>query len=134
MVCFEHESLDKNKLQKTLEHFNWGAAFYTWLWGLGNGCFNKTWVVLVLQAFMWIPIVNFILLLANIGLMVYYGIKGNEWAYEGRAWWNLDDFEATQKRWATVVAVTAGIFAALILFYILLFGAVVAFGAMGGSN
>lgn len=105
-----------------LNHFNWGAFWFDWIWGLANGCLGQMKMFIIISLCMmvvWlIPIVNIfvipILALVLLGLKIYYGIKGNEWAYDGRAFYNMEDMEATQKRWG----IAAGVVFALIVLYV----------------
>ena len=123
--------VDSNELNNALRHFNWGAFGFTWLWGLGNGSFKHTWIIIIPYLLMCIPIINILAALAYLGISIYFGTKGNEWAYEGRAWWSLTDFTETQKRWATAVAVIAILMVVLILVYILFIAAMI--GSMAGG-
>ena len=70
MNDFEIPAEIKNK-------FNWGAFFLGWLWGL----FNKSYITLLQIPIAFIPIIGPII---NIGLAVWFGKKGNEWALKNK--------------------------------------------------
>ena len=79
--------------------FNWGAFFLTWIWGLGNKTY-KTLLVLLIVPCAFIPFVNNIIGLAQLGLSIWFGIKGNEWAWQNKQFSSVKDFHANQKKWA----------------------------------
>ncbi|MBR6099133.1 hypothetical protein IKP85_05235 [bacterium] len=137
------QTVNAAELETELRKFNWGACGCTWMWGLGNGSFNKTWHVLIVQG-VWIlmnyiPFLNILGLLtlpAYIGLMIYYGFNGNRWAFENRAWWSLEDFTATQRRWAivtiTVLCITIlCVIIGIIIFFVAFAAMLSSFGAFG---
>lgn len=101
---------------EVLSKFNWGAFWYSYFWGLGNGAFRKTVPILICDILSGIPIINIVVLIINLILRIIAGINGNKWAYEGRAWYDAKDFEDTQRRYATVVAVN---FAVLVVFFVM---------------
>ena len=83
----------------SLNQFNWGAFFFIWIWGI----FNRVYITLI-----FIPIVVILSLigvpdiinsLVSLGLMIWFGIRGNEWAYENKDWSSLEDFHRVQRIW-----------------------------------
>lgn len=38
-------------------------------------------------------------------MKIYFGINGNQWAFDGRAWASIYDFEYTQRRWGIAVVI-----------------------------
>lgn len=113
-----------------VKKFNWGALCLTWIWGL----FNKSYITLVIFA---CPLL-FLVLKYIIGLQVpailfrvfafilaiWFGIKGNEWAWQNKHWKSIKHFHDVQKKWAIAgiavyitlfVLLIAGIIAALII-------------------
>ena len=130
--------VNPQELDSALKHFNWGVFGFTWLWGLGNGSFRKTWPAIVVDfasgLLNIIPIVGWLFgLIAMIAIRIYFGMNGNTWAFNSRAWWSLTDFEETQKRWATATAIIMGFY---VLTFILAFVILAAATAsmMGGSG
>lgn len=79
-----------------LEGFNWGACFLGWIWGIGN----QSYITLVQFATIitsFIPIIGQII---PLGFMIWFGIKGNEWAWQNKHWESVEHFQRTQKTWA----------------------------------
>lgn len=113
---------------KELKKFNWGAFGWGWLWGLSNGCLRK--VIGLDIASIVLNMVPYIGWIGALGIKIYLGLHGNEWAYNGRVWYNVKDFHDTQKRWAKFVAACACL---MVLVYILA-GAFVALGAVLSNN
>ena len=66
--------------------FSWGAYFGTWIWGL----YNRSYMTL----FMWVAGATPLRELFKI----YCGLKGNEWAYKGKKWNDVEAFNKSQKR------------------------------------
>lgn len=85
--------------------WNWGGFFLTWIWGIGNSTF------IAFLAF--VPFVN-------LAMPFVLGAKGNAWAWQNKYWHSVEDFRATQRKWAiwgfviwlvVVGAIGGGIFA-----------------------
>ena len=64
--------------------WNWGAFFFSWLWGIANG----VWVSLL------------ICLLGIIGT-IWLGAKGSEMAWGKRRFASVQQFKDTQRAWGT---------------------------------
>lgn len=77
---------------EVLTGFNWGAFLLNWIWGCGN----NTFITLVILVMAFIPIVNFFSLFVTI----WFGIKGNEWAWQNKKWESVEDFHSVQRTWA----------------------------------
>ena len=94
-----------------LNHFNWGAAFFTFIWGAFNGAFHKTfWFVLLVSC---ISVFNvFIGSVLMIVLAIIFGIKGNQWAWKSKEWDDIETFQTIQKNWALAFVI---VYAVLIL-------------------
>jgi hypothetical protein len=75
------------------KRFNWGAFLLNWIWGLGN----KTYITLIIFLLGFIPFVG---ILAIFGCQIWFGIKGNEWAWQNKKWNSIEHFHAVQKKWA----------------------------------
>lgn len=78
MDNFEIPAEIKNK-------FNWGAFLLGWIWGL----FNKTYITLLQIPIAFIPFIGPLL---SMGLAVWFGKKGNEWALKNKHFNSLDEF------------------------------------------
>lgn len=113
------------QIDKEMKKFNWGAFLLGWIWGVGNSTYNSfvyTDIILTVLGFM--PIKIPFLGLVSLGLHIYMGIKGNEWALENKEWLNLAQFTETQKKWVV------GAFAFIaIMFFIGILGGLL-FGGM----
>ena len=108
---------------EVLTGFNWGACFLNWIWGLGN----KTYITLLALVACFVPFIGGLIAL---GLIIWFGIKGNEWAWQNKKWDSVEHFHSVQKTWATwgIVLFVLGIVLGTLL--ALLFGAAV---VMGGA-
>lgn len=74
--------------------FNWGACLLNWIWGIGN----KVYIPFLMFIVGWIPFVN-------LGLIIWFGIKGNEWAWKKKRFQSVKHFHEYQKKWAAVAVV-----------------------------
>ncbi|MBR1776495.1 hypothetical protein IJ750_05435 [bacterium] len=107
------------------DNFNWGAFLLTWIWGLGN----KTYITLLMLltvVLVFIPFVNLVSGIAQIALAIWFGIKGNEWAWKNKKFASVEAFHEYQKKWAiagTILAVL-GILIGIILAFIIIVAAV----------
>ncbi len=88
--------------------WNWGAFLFTWIWGVANGVPKSLWALIPI----WNIVYAFIL-----------GAKGNQWAWEGRDWTSVEDFRASQHKWAIWGLIIYGIIFVLYLI-----------GAVSGNN
>ncbi len=105
---------------REIQKFNWGALFFWWIWGIFNGAFKQTFIpFIILLVVSFIPIINLCVIFASVGIMVYFGLNGNQWAWEGKTWNSTEHFNSIQKRWAiggTVLGTTAIMFLILSVF------------------
>lgn len=92
------------------KHFNWGAFTLSWIWGV---C-NKTYITLLVFVLSFLP---FSLVFHTIA-GIFFGIKGNEWAWQNKRWESIEQFHDYQKRWARagVVLFVCGILCFVIRF------------------
>lgn len=79
-----------------IKKWNWGAFFFSWLWGLFNGVYWP--LILIVTNF--IPYVGWLLTL--IGCIVL-GINGNEWSWKGKYWSSIAEFKRVQHNWSVAV-------------------------------
>ncbi|MBX9685388.1 MAG: hypothetical protein K2X27_01725 [Candidatus Obscuribacterales bacterium] len=75
---------DKN-VPPEVRGWNWGAFFFTWIWGICNGT--------LISLLSLIPGVHFV-------MMFVLGYKGNEWAWRNKEWPSVEQFHSTQRKWA----------------------------------
>lgn len=107
---------------KVKKHFNWGAFGFSWIWGI---C-NKSYLTLII--FVTI-ITNFIPFLGSaicLGLSIWFGIKGNEWAWQNKEWNSVEHFHSVQKKWAIATIIMSIIYAILFIFYITVVASMIA--------
>ena len=95
-----NETRDVEQVPETLDKWNWGAFLICPIWGICNGVPSMIFSVL--------PLVGF-------AMCIVAGIKGNKWAWENKRWKSVEEFEKTQKKWATIGAVFS-VFIVLALF------------------
>ncbi|MBR6298582.1 MAG: hypothetical protein IKR34_04995 [Candidatus Gastranaerophilales bacterium] len=90
--------------------FNWGAFLLTCIWGIGN----NTYITLLYIVAFFVP---FITPIVTLGFSIWFGIKGNEWAWRNKKFKSVEAFHNYQKKW-----VVAFFFISLILmvFFVIL--------------
>lgn len=86
------QGTDAQPPAEVLTGFNWGAFFLNWIWGLGNNSF----ITLVILVISFIPFVN----LLTLPVAIWFGVKGNEWAWQNKKWNSIEHFHSVQKMWA----------------------------------
>ena len=126
-------SNNKQPLPKEYKIFNWGAFLTTWIWGL---C-NKSYLTFLIFAGSIIAIIPFIGWFVPLGLQIWFGIKGNEWAWQNNEWESLEQFNENQRKWAKWSAIVVGILTVIsiifMLIYCLLIVGAVGLGALLGE-
>lgn len=85
-----------------IKGWNWGAFFFSWIWGICNGVY---WP-LVLIVVNLIPTIGGVLSLIG---WIILGINGNEWAWKGKNWSSIDEFKRVQHKWAIAILWVLGI-------------------------
>lgn len=68
-----------------IRRWNWGAFLLNWVWGIGNSTY--------LALLMFVPLVNFV-------MPFVLGARGSELAWRHRTWRSVEQFKATQRKWA----------------------------------
>ena len=85
-----------------LDRWNWGAAFFNWIWALGH----KLWVYALL---------GFVLSFIPLAAFILFGLKGNEWAWARGGYSSVEELRAKERKWAIaalivlVIAILLGI-------------------------
>ncbi|MDO8507398.1 MAG: zinc ribbon domain-containing protein [bacterium] len=131
-----------NELPPELKKFNWGAFFFSWIWGIGNG----VWIALLVFLFQSIPafgslvgiitgsfseqagavitsIITFVGVIGQIGFLIWLGINGNRLAWKTGRWADIEKFKATQKKWAIAGLVFVGGFIIIPILMLIVIGA-----------
>ena len=80
------------------KRFNWGACLLSWIWGI----YHRAWWTLLIIVGAFVP---FIGLFVCMGLCIWFGVKGNEWAWQNRKYESIEAFHASQKKWAIAGAI-----------------------------
>ena len=96
--------------------WNWGAFFWSWIWGVANG----VWVSLL------------ICLLGIIG-SIWLGAKGSEMAWAKRRFDSVEQFKSTQRAWATWGWVLFALNFIVVVIIALVFGAAIMAGIASGE-
>jgi len=96
--------------------WNWGAFWLPFFWGMSHRTYQTLLVfglalatlcvdgVLFTSKSNMLPQIGFasaLLWLAGIPLSIWYGARGNEWAWQNRTFQSVDEFRSIQKVWAT---------------------------------
>ena len=78
------------------KRFNWGAFFLSWIWGLGN----RSYITLLIFPVSLLGLIPFAGFFVTLGLCIWFGIKGNTWAWQNKQWKSIEHFHEVQKKWA----------------------------------
>lgn len=121
------------EIPKEVRRFNWGAFFFGWFWGL----FNRSYLTLIGLAvlllsyviafvlgfiggvagdkaiaglmFLLIFMFNIIASVGGFALSIWFGVKGNDWAWQNKKWDSLKHFHDVQRIWAIVGTLLIGV-------------------------
>ena len=120
------------EIPKEVKRFSWGAFFFGWIWGL----FNKSYLTLIGFAvsvlslsiafflllgglsggkevaglmFLLIMLLNIVSNIVGFALSIWFGVKGNDWAWQNKKWDSLKHFHDVQRIWAIVGTVVIGL-------------------------
>jgi hypothetical protein len=74
-------------LPPSLKKWNWGAFWLNWIWGIGNQSYKAFYCFIPFFNFYWIFVC---------------GSRGNEWAWQNKAWRNVEHFKGTQHTWSLI--------------------------------
>ena len=86
--------------------FNWGAFLWTWIWGLGN----RTYITLLMIPAMFLSFIPVVGWLISLGLCIWFGIKGNEWAWQNKYFESVEAFHESQKKWVIAFFIFFAVF------------------------
>lgn len=109
-------------LPEELKGYNWGALLLSWIWGIGN----KTYITLLSFLVAFIP---FIGCLAALGMNIWFGFKGNEWAWQNKHFESIEHFKSNQKKW-TIAGIIVTIVSIIVWIF---FGMVIGAAAVSGA-
>ncbi len=109
--------------------FNWGAFLLNWIWGIGNNSYI-TLVIFLSCIAVFIPF--FIGLFISLALCIWFGIKGNEWAWQNKQFESIEAFHNYQKKWA-IAGVIFSIIGTVIIILATAFGLVAIIALLFGK-
>lgn len=111
-------------IPREIRRFNWGAFFFTWIWGLFNNSFltliNLGYnVLVVILAFfagiiagiagvsdaafgLLLLVIQVLVGLGDLILRIWFGARGNVWAWRNKRWKDTAHFNDIQRIWAIV--------------------------------
>lgn len=101
---------DSPVLDIVAKRFNWGAFFFSWLWGLGN----RSYITLIIFPIAILDIVPILGTIVLLGILIWFGINGNKWAWQNKKWKSIEEFHKVQKIWAISGCILICIFFILI--------------------
>ena len=113
--------------EEVANHFNWGAFAFDWIWGI---CNNTKIVIGIGLVLLVLYLLGFKLtFLLCLPFDIWFGIKGNTWAWQNKEWESLEKFHKVQRTWAIV-----SIFFVILRLIAILIFIVVMIGAVYLSN
>lgn len=74
-----------SQVPQEIQHWNWGAFLLNWIWGIRHNTLAALVVFVPLFGFVWLFVC---------------GARGSEWAWRNKRWESIEQFSATQRRWA----------------------------------
>ena len=110
-------------LPEELKGYNWGAFLLSWIWGIGN----KTYITLLSFLVAFIP---FIGCLAALGMNIWFGFKGNEWAWQNKHFESIEHFKSNQKKWTIAGIIVTIVSIIVCIFFAMIIGAAAVSGAL----
>lgn len=96
-ICHKIQKEIPNEIKK----WNWGAFWFTWIWGIANNSYKTFLVFIPFFGFIW---------------TIVCGIQGNKWAWENKKWDNVIQFNKTQYKWACISNILASITIFIIIY------------------
>lgn len=90
--CGEWVDENKKNLPKEIRRFNWGAFLLNWIWGV----MHKKYITLLILPASIIPFIG------PLALAIWFGFKGNEWAWESKEWESVEQFNEVQTNWVRI--------------------------------
>ena len=69
-------------------------------------------------------LIPFIGIIACLGLQIWFGIKGNEWAWQNKKFESVEQFHSNQKKWAIAGIIVAIIGTLATILMLVVYGAV----------
>ena len=73
-----------SQVPEEIRGWSWGAAGLNWIWGV----YHNVWITLLA----FIPVFNWF-------TWIWFGLKGNAWAWRKTKWESVEAFKASQRKW-----------------------------------
>lgn len=89
----QENTYSQAEIDRTIEKWNWGAFFCTWLWGV----FHKMYGPLLILLIFPIPYIGQV---SSICLCMYMGMRGSKIAWQSGKYSDFDTFKKAQRYWA----------------------------------
>lgn len=83
----------RREIPNCVGHWNWGAFYFGWIWGIGNGVY---WPLISL-----IPYIGW---LVSFIIVIVLGVNGNQYAWE-KFHGTAEEFEMKQHNWAVAAGI-----------------------------
>jgi len=107
---------ETNELPLELKKYNWGPLCSSFIWGFFNGMPKNILITfIVLWVCCLIPVINILTGLGSLGLQIWAGTKGNEWAWNHKKWNSVEEFNNHQVKWVIYPIAIALIIAGFIV-------------------
>lgn len=90
--------------------FNWGAFLLTFIWALGHRAYLLAFLMFLANLIYFIPLFGGIICL---GLCIFFGVKGNTWAWQNKQFQSVDYFHQHERKWAI-----AGVVVSILVFVV----------------
>ena len=95
-----------DEIPSEIKGWNWGAFFFSWIWGVCNGVY---WSLLLILGSL-ISYIDVILgALISWGGCIVLGINGNKWAWKAKSWSSIAEFKRVQHEWTIAALWVFGI-------------------------
>jgi len=108
-------AIDTSQLPDELKGFNWGAFWLTCVWGGAHKAKVTNWIILaVILSSIPVTAIMVIGFILTFALAIFFGVKGNEWAWKNGKFTSNENFKRTERIWAwtgwiIVILLTAAI-------------------------
>ena len=112
ILLFKTGKITSNYPYDFRKEFNWGAFLGTWIWGLFNKSYKTLWMFIV-GLTPW-----------STHFALYCGLKGNEWAFNNKKCDDVEKFNKSQEKQATIFAILAFLVGPIlyVIIFALIFG------------
>lgn len=108
-LLFKKGKITSKYAHNTVNEFNWGAFFGTWIWGICNKSYKTLWMIPLSIT----PLGGYFALVC--------GLKGNKWAIKNKDWNNNKEFKDSQETQSIVFSVLALLVYPIILTFLIIF-------------